>query len=75
MLFGNEHREKRLYFLLWKKNIEKSHIFILNLIILLGKFCIHKYKWSQRKPNITHFKTDMKIYFETLQGLSSCKAH
>jgi len=36
--------------------------FMLNLILLLGKFYIHnKCKWSKRIPNIYHFKADMKI--------------
>lgn len=56
-----------------KKDIDKSHIFMLNLIILLGKFYIHKCKWFESIPNITHFMADIKIYFETLQGLSSRK--
>lgn len=57
-----------------KKDIDKSHSFVLNLILLLGKFYIHKCKWSERIPNIYHLKADMKIYFETLKGLSNRKA-
>lgn len=65
---------KEIIFFIMAKSYRRVIFFILNLIILLGKFYINKYKWSQRKPNITHFNTDMKIYFENLQGLSSCKA-
>ncbi len=41
-----------LYFILIKKDMDKSHIFMLNLLILLGNFYIHKCKWSERKPSI-----------------------
>lgn len=57
-----------------KNDIEKSHAFILNLLILLGKFYIHKCKWIERIPNISHFKAELKIYFGTLQRLSNRKA-
>lgn len=45
---------------------------MLNVLILLGQCYIHK--WSERMPNISHFKADIKIYFETIQELSSRKA-
>ena len=64
------HIEKRdVFFYYDKKDLDKNHVFMLNPILLLGKFYIHKCKWSERIPNIYHFKADMKIYFETLQGL------
>lgn len=57
-----------------KKDMDNSHNFMLNLLILLGKYYIHKCKWSEIKPSISHFKIDLRNYFETLQGLSSRKA-
>lgn len=54
-----------------KNDTDKNLFFMLNLIIVLSKFYTHKCKWSERTPNITHFKADIKIYFETLQELSS----
>ena len=54
--------------------MDQSHVFFLNLFILYGKFYIHKCKWSERKPNIHKFKNEMKMYFETLIGLTNKKA-
>ncbi len=31
----------------------------------MGKFDIHKMKWSDFKPNISHFKNDFKLYCDT----------
>ncbi len=67
-------RKRDVIFYFDEKDMDKSHIFMLNLI-LLGKFYIHKCKWSKRKPSISHFKVDLRIYFETLQGLSNRKAN
>ena len=36
-------------------DLDKYHVFILNLLILFGKFYIHKCKWSERKLNIHQF--------------------
>lgn len=42
-----------------KKNVNRNHIFMLNLIIL-GTFYIHKCKWSETMLNTSHFKANSK---------------
>lgn len=67
-------QKKDVFFFHEENYFLKGHIFFLNLIILYGKFYIHKCKWTRTKPNITQFKVQMKSYFETLKGLSNPKA-
>ncbi len=49
-----------------------KQIYIINLLIILAKFYIHKSKVIQKKPSyITFCNTDLKIYFETLFNMRS----
>jgi len=43
---------------------------MINVIITMGKFLIHKCKWTKCKPTINHFKNDCKVYLESLKVLS-----
>ncbi len=47
-------------------------MYIINLLINLAKFYIHKSKVIQKKPSyITFCNTDLKIYVETLSNMRS----
>ncbi len=49
-----------------------KQMYIINLVIILAKFYIHKSKVIQKKPSyITFCNTDIKIHFETLSNMRS----
>ncbi len=48
--------------------------FILNLLILYGKFYIHKYKWTQQILKIHQYKLEIEHYFQSLHGPQDKKA-
>ncbi|KAI7791725.1 hypothetical protein IRJ41_005592 [Triplophysa rosa] len=48
--------------------------YIIQLIVLMGKFHIHKMKWSGSKPNFFHFINEFKQYCDMLHGCKSGKA-
>ncbi len=50
---------------------DKAHF--IQLLILIGKFHIHKMKWSGSKPNLSHFRNDFKLYFKVLCYCTSKK--
>ena len=47
-----------------------NEVSTINVIITMGKFLIHKCKWTKCKPTINHFKNDCKVYLESLKVLS-----
>ena len=67
-----QNRDKMFYY--ESNDLVKCHVFNFNLLIVFGKCYIHKCKWSERKPNIHQLKSDIKLYFETLKGLTNKKA-
>lgn len=48
--------------------------YLVNLIILLGKFFIHKSKFMNNKPLFNVFKIDLKNYIECISGLEGKSA-
>ncbi len=49
-----------------------KQMYIINLLIILATFYIHKSKVIQKKPSyITFCNTDLKIYVETLSNIRS----
>lgn len=55
-------------------NLEKKHYYIINLLLLLGKFHIHKSKVLKRKPLFKILKLEFQQYKETIQQSSKFKA-
>lgn len=53
---------------------DKAISFILNLMILIGKFHIHKCKYSRSLPNFNVFMNEFKIYIDTLKLMSNKKS-
>ncbi len=41
---------------------DKVKSYLIQLLILIRKFHIHKLKWSGSKPNFSHFINDFKLY-------------
>lgn len=54
--------------------IEKDKAYIIQLLILMGKFHIHKMKWSDSNPNFSYFKNYFKLYCSVLCNCTSKKA-
>ena len=48
--------------------------YIMNLILLLGKFHIHKAKFSKSSPSFTIFLIELKSYVTTLSHVTNQKA-
>lgn len=53
---------------------DKDKAYFIQLLILMGKFHIHKMKWSGSKPNFSHFINDFKLYCKVLCNCTSKKA-
>ncbi len=51
--------------------IEKDKAYIIQLLVIMGKFHIHKMKWSGGKPNVFYFINEFKQYCNTVD---KCKA-
>lgn len=66
--------KRDIFFYYFENNLDKKYVFLLNFLILYGKYYIHCCKWSKRKPNIVQFKGILKYYFKTIQNLSNEKA-
>ncbi len=46
--------------------IEKDKAYIIQLLVVMGKFHIHKMKWSGGKPNSFYFINKFKQYCNTI---------
>ena len=56
------------------KDMDKDLIFFIQLLLILGKYHIHKKKWTNSKPNIIHFSKELHLYSTTIEGLNNKKA-
>lgn len=57
-----------------ENNNNNNFSFIVQLFIILGKFHIHKKKWSGSKPNFIHFLQETKDYCTSLENIINKKA-
>jgi len=48
---------------------------VINLIVMYGKYHIHKQKWTNNKPNIILLKIELKHYIEALKDARNKKAN
>jgi len=66
-----------LYFFGYLKydNSVIKEAFVINLIIVLVKFYIHKCKFSSKKPIFSVFLIEFKNYFSTIQSSTDAKAN
>ncbi len=53
---------------------DKDKAYFTQLLILMGKFHIHKIKWFSSKSNFSHFINDFKLYCKVLCNCTSKKA-
>ncbi len=54
--------------------IEKDKAYIIQLLVIMGKFHIHKMKWSGGKPNVFYFINEFKQYCNTVDKCKAKKA-
>lgn len=52
-------------------NLPKEICKICNILIIMGKYHIHKGKWQNKKPCIIVFKGEMKEYYSSLLCLKN----
>ena len=62
-------REKDVLFFYGNTASEHRKSYILNLLILYGKYCIHKCKWSQKPPKIQQFIKEVEFDMTSLHTL------
>ena len=55
-------------------NLEKDLIFFVQLVLFLGKFHIHKRKWTDSKPLFNLFLQELSHYSTTINDLKQSKA-
>lgn len=55
-------------------NLEKDLIFFVQLVLFLGKFHIHKRKWTDSKPLFHLFLQELSHYSTTINDLKQSKA-
>ncbi len=56
--------------LVYADGLSKKMSFMLNIIITMGKYHVHKSKWNNSKPSLNCFKNECKKYLESLKHLS-----
>ncbi len=54
---------------------DKDKAYLIQLVILMGKFHIHKMKWSGSNPNFSHFINNFKLYCKVLCNCTSKNMH
>ena len=52
-----------------KKQLRDKDLFLVNLFLLLGKYHLHKSKWTPKKPNYHEFKIEIKNYMQLLKNM------
>ncbi len=63
--------EKDVFFYFNRERLPPNVTFIVNLCLIMGKYHIHKQKWTKGKLNFLLFQIDMKHYIELLLGLKN----
>ena len=56
------------------KKLGDKELFLLNLLLILGKYHLHKSKWTPQKPNYYEFKIEIKYYMELIKKMENKKA-
>lgn len=67
-------QESHILFHFENPSIPHDLSLLLQTIIMLGKFHIHKTKWAKKKPNGKYFENELKQYFNTITTSSNNKA-
>lgn len=57
-----------------QKHMTSEKMFIVNLIILLAKYFIHKCKFGNKEPIFYVFRKEIDIYFENIEPCINGKA-
>ncbi len=65
---------KDIFICFEEKQKEKDFIFFVQPLLFLGKFHIHKKKWTDSKPSFNHFLNELDNSSNTINGLNSKKA-
>ncbi|CDR18464.1 unnamed protein product [Oncorhynchus mykiss] len=53
---------------------KRNHFYVINFIILLAKFHIHKCKFTNRKPHFRTLQKEIELYFKTVKCSTNKKA-
>ncbi len=64
-----------LQVLVYADGLSKNMSFMLNIIITMGKYHVHKSKWNNSKPSLNYFKNECKKYlkhFKIINLLGNC---
>ena len=58
----------------YDSNKKRNEVYIINLIIILAKFHIHKSKFSHSKPSLIVFEIEAKQYIKSISDSKNKKA-
>ncbi len=61
-------------FIYFEENLDDSTVFLVQLILMLGKFHIHKKKWTDANPNADLFVLELQQYVATIKDCKNKKA-
>jgi len=53
--------------------LSKKNIFVIQLFIILGKYHIHKCKWSNSQPCFKAFHFYFKLYYKTIENMKAIR--
>lgn len=65
---------ENIVFCFFRKQTKENQYFIINLLIILAKFFIHKCKYSKQIPSFAHFYEDVVSYMKLLYRSKNRKA-
>lgn len=67
-------QEKDIFIYYDDKMEDKDLCFFCQMILILGKFHIHKNKWAKSKPNSVLFRQELHRYAATIKDVKNKKA-
>uniref|UniRef100_A0A1A8GMK6 Reverse transcriptase domain-containing protein n=1 Tax=Nothobranchius korthausae TaxID=1143690 RepID=A0A1A8GMK6_9TELE len=65
---------ENVVFCFFRKHRKEDVYFVINLLIILDKFYLHKCKYSNQKPNFKHYYNDTLSYIKLISGSLNKKA-
>ena len=68
------HLQEKDIFIYFERNLDNHIVFCVQMVIMLGKFHIHKRKWTNSKPNVDVFLLELHQYADTIKDCKNKKA-
>jgi len=59
--------------LIYNYKITRDLSILINLIIIMGKYHVHKNKWKKQLPNVNCFKNEFSMFLSSLNPVKKSK--